>query len=714
MPVAALPATDPSLRHLAARLGIVDERVRLAVERRRAQDPDPDDRFRGLYISDAQAAALLRPGAGPMATEPVPPDADAAARLDAAEHEADTAEAVGADLRLRRLARAFDLSPLDVEILLVTLAPDLDPRFERLYGYLNDDVSRRRPTIGLALALCGIGGASGPGRARLAASGPLVIGGLVEVEDPDRPFLGRALRVPDRVVAHLLGDDDPDETLAALLLAPVPADPTAGEDLARALAAGARLVFLHEAPGGDAAGAAAAAFATTGVPRPVVLDLAALDAPEDPRPLAAAAVREARLIGAGLVAGPVEGLAERAPAALRTLADAPCPVVLHGTHGWDPAWSRRVALSLTATAAPPEARRSAWEVVLGDPNPNPGTAEEAGTLDVPPYRLSVAQIARAAESARLHAAAAGRSIRARDVGAGVRSQNAAGLERLARRIEPTAAWADLVLPTPVVDQLRDLADRARNRELVLDEWLLGTGSRGRGLTALFAGDSGTGKTLSAEVMAGELGLDLYVIDLSTVVDKYIGETEKNLDRIFSQADRVNGVLLFDEAEALFGKRTEVRDAHDRYANVEVAYLLQRMEHFDGTAILTTNLRSNLDEAFTRRLDVMVDFPMPEEADRRLLWELHLDGALPLADGLDLGFLARRFRLSGGNIRNIVLTAAHRAAATGQVVTMDDLVRATDREYRKLGRLSTEAEFAPYFHLVRTPQGGRDGTVRTAN
>jgi hypothetical protein len=712
MAVMALPATDPSLRHLAARLGIVDDRVRHAVGRRRATDPDPDDRFRGLYISDAQAAALLRPGAGPMATEPVPPDADGAARLAAAEREADAAEAAGADLRLRRLARAFDLTPLDVEILLVTLAPDIDPRFERLYGYLNDDVSRRRPTIGLALALCGIGGASGPGRARLAASGPLASGGLVAVEDPDRPVLGRALRIPDRVVAHLLGDDEPDESLAALLLAPSPADAPAGEDLARALAAGARLVFLREAPGGDAACAAAAAFAGIGAPRPVVLDLAALDALEDPRPLAAAAVCEARLIGSGLVAGPVEVLAQRAPAALRTLAEAPCPVVLHGTHGWDPAWSRRVALALPAAAASPEARRSAWQLVLGVGDPD--ADEDAGSLDVPSYRLSVAQIAHAAESARLHAAAAGRSIGARDVGAGVRSQNAAGLERLARRIEPSAGWADLVLPTPVVDQLRDLADRARNRELVLDGWGLGTGSRGRGLTALFAGDSGTGKTLSAEVMAGELGLDLYVIDLSTVVDKYIGETEKNLDRVFSQADRVNGVLLFDEAEALFGKRTEVRDAHDRYANVEVAYLLQRMERFDGTAILTTNLRSNLDEAFTRRLDVLVDFPMPEEPDRRRLWELHLDGPLPLADDIDLGFLARRFRLSGGNIRNIVLTAAHRAAATGHPVTMDDLVRATDREYRKLGRLSTEAEFAPYFHLVRTPEGGLDGTVRTAS
>ena len=204
--------------------------------------------------------------------------------------------------------------------------------------------------------------------------------------------------------------------------------------------------------------------------------------------------------------------------------------------------------------------------------------------------------------------------RRRHLERGARAQNAAGLERLARRIEPVGDWDDLVAAgaTSTASSASSTA-RARHRDRVLGEWGMGGGGgRGRGITALFAGDSGTGKTMSAEVVAGELGLDLYVIDLSTVVDKYIGETEKNLDRIFTEADRVNGVLLFDEADALFGKRSEVKDARDRYANVEVAYLLQRMESFDGLAILTTNLRANVDEAFIRRLDAIVDFPMPEE------------------------------------------------------------------------------------------------------
>ena len=183
------------------------------------------------------------------------------------------------------------------------------------------------------------------------------------------------------------------------------------------------------------------------------------------------------------------------------------------------------------------------------------------------------------------------------------------------------------------------------------------------------------------------------------MNKYIGETEKNLDRVFSEADRVNGVLLFDEADALFGKRSEVKDARDRYANVEVAYLLQRMEQFDGMAILTTNLRANVDEAFLRRLDAIVDFPLPEVDDRRRLWERNLSSDAPKADGIDLDFLARRFSLTGGNIRNVAVGAAFLAADDGRAISMEDLVRETAREYRKLGRLCTEAEFGSWFALV---------------
>jgi hypothetical protein len=456
---------------------------------------------------------------------------------------------------------------------------------------------------------------------------------------------------------------------------PVPIADIDSEDLARALRFGCRLVYVQ-----DRLGAATLAFAVGGVQatgrQALAVDFERLAPAADLAQVALALTRSARLHDAVLVAGPIEHLLERDLWAVRSMAEADVPTVLFGTRAWDPAWSRRTPLVVD----PPD--------IVGDFAPGL------------PFRLTPEQAERARAAAELQATAMGEPVTLRHLAAGARAQNASGLERLALRISPKAGFDDLVLPETVFRQLHDIVARVRYRSRVLGEWgMRRAAGKGRGVTALFAGDSGTGKTLSAEVVAGALGLDLYVIDLATVIDKYIGETEKNLDRIFREADRVNGVLLFDEADAIFGKRSEVHDAHDRYANVEVAYLLQRMERFDGIAILTTNLRANLDDAFLRRLDALVDFPTPDEPSRRLLWERHLPGHLLLDDEVDLEFLARAFDLPGGNIRNISVAAAFLAAAEDRLITMVDLIRATAREYRKLGRLCVEAEFGPYFTIV---------------
>jgi hypothetical protein len=690
-------AGDLSLAHLFARLGITEMRVRAAVDRRRAGDPDPDDRFRGLYISDSQVDELL-------AGQPAPwvPDeagASAATAQAAVEADADEAERSGTDLRLRRLARSFGLQPLDIELLLIALAPDLDPRFERLYGYLHDDVSRRRASAGLALELGGTGSSPGasPWRVRLGPHAPLVTQGLLVLEDVDRPFLSRSLRVPDRVVAHLLGDDSADPVVAEFLVDSPPTEIGDVDMLTRAIEASVPLVYIRERPGASGHTLARAALARLARPA-VELDLGRLGQSDDPRVVAAAAAREAGLRDAGIVVGPIEALAELGGAAVRAFAESRPGVVLVGTRAWDPSWSRVPPLLLDAPMATVAQRHELWLSTLGDDAPS---AFDPAAVTVA-FRLAPEQIRRAAQAARRASSAAGRTMTVADVSAGARAQNAAGLERLARRIEPAVGWPDLVLPPSVEAQLRELTARARHRDKVVDEWGMGQrGPRARGITGLFAGDSGTGKTMSAEVLARDLDFDLYVIDLSTVVDKYIGETEKNLDRIFTEADRVNGILLFDEADALFGKRSEVKDARDRYANVEVAYLLQRMDSFDGVAILTTNLRTNVDDAFTRRLDAIIDFPMPEEDDRRRLWEANLPPRVPREGGIDMGFLARRFKVSGGNIRNICVTAGYLAAADDRPISMADLVRATDREYRKLGRLTVQAEFGEYFELVST-------------
>ena len=406
--------------------------------------------------------------------------------------------------------------------------------------------------------------------------------------------------------------------------------------------------------------------------------------------------REAGLIGAGVVAGPIEVLIARGLPAVRAFSEMPATVILVGARTWDPAWARDVPFICEAPIPDAAHRAELWRRNLNGDTP-PGL-DLAGTMAQ--FRLTAEQVHRAARAARMEAHAREVPLDEDELKAGARAQNAAGLERLARRIQPAVGFADLVLPPDTMAQLKELLTRARYREQVLDVWKMGGPSaRRRGLTALFAGPSGTGKTMAAEVLAGELGLDLYTVDLATVVDKYVGETEKNLDRIFAEAERVNGVILFDEADALFGKRSEVSDAHDRYANVEVAYLLQRMELFDGIAILATNLRANLDEAFTRRLDSLVDFPEPEEEYRRQLWERSLGTAMPRADDLDLGFLAESFQLAGGAIRNIVVAAAYAAAEHGRPLSMAHLIRATQREYLKMGRLCVESEFGPYYPLL---------------
>lgn len=693
-------AGDPNLRHLLARAVAVEQRIRRAVEARQLTDPDPDDAFRGLYLTDENIARLLDENEARAFPYPVP---DATANHvpgSAPDHVPGSAPGCGEEAAqqsgLTSLADEFGLTTLDIEILLITLVPDLDDRFEAFYGYLNDDVTRRRPSIGLALGLCGLSPADQVARGRLSARAPLREGRLLLVEDLDRPFLSRALRVPDRVTAHLLGDDTPDPRLADLL-APWHAVPGVGDPapLAAALARGTPLAYLREDQGG-AGTALAASVLTHAGHRVLGLDLARLA--EDPAPAEAvrSLVREARLTGAGLVCAPIDAVCREHPELLRLLTATPVPTVLVGRAPWDAAWSAAPPLLLHAprvgTLDPgrPVDRR------VRRPRPR-NHRRGPPALAVPPHPGTD----HPRRPGRRPDHAPGRRHPHPDhVRQGARAQNAAGLDRLARRIEPTVTWNDLVLPPDTHAQLRELTARARHRDRVLGEWgMRPGGGRGRGVSALFAGDSGTGKTMSAEVIAADLGLDLYTVDLATVIDKYVGETEKNLERIFSEAAGVNGVLLFDEADAIFGKRSDVKDAHDRYANVESAYLLQRMESFDGLAILATNLRANLDDAFTRRLDLVIDFPVPDPEQRLVLWERCLGPALPRDKDLDLAFCAENFELAGGNIRSIAVTSAYLAADTGEPVTMPTLIHAIQREYQKLGRLTLASEFGPYLGLL---------------
>ncbi|MGP8297842.1 ATP-binding protein [Streptomyces inhibens] len=664
-PTAARPrdpgAAGPT-RALLDRLDGLRKTVTALVEHRSVDDPTANDPLRGLYVSEEAVRRLLHTWPHPA------PDA-------AVRPAGPTGWPQDTDDRLARTAGRLRLTELDTAVVLIALAPDLDRAFEPLYGYLNDDVSRRRATVGLALDLCGVPAHLPEARARFHLSAPLRALGLLTVEEADRPLLTRSLCVPDRLTAHLLGDDTPDTALLGRLLPMPDALPTAEHDeafvqrLATRLGEGPFTAYLREHREGDALVALTSALHTAGV------DALRFSGSADHVP---ELLREARLSGRAVV---VCGLPDQPGPMVSELTRATdVTVLLADPRPYDPQWSAHDPLVLQAPRHP-AGGAAAWRTALG---PAADGFDVAGT--VAPYHLGGERIGRAARAAAALAAFDGTPLTAAHVRLAARQQSASGLEQHARRVRPEVDWQDLVLPDAPLAQLRELALRARHRDRVLGDWRLSAGGgRGRGVIGLFAGESGTGKTLSAEVIAADLGVDLYVVQLSSIVDKYVGETEKNLERIFTEADRTDAVLLFDEADAVFGKRSEVKDSHDRYANLESAYLLQRLESFDGIALLTTNLRANIDDAFTRRLDLVVDFPFPDAGQRLALWR-HGLSHVPRAEGIELGSLAQGFELAGGSIRSAVVTAAYLAAGRDQSVGASDLWEGARREYRKAGRL----------------------------
>jgi SpoVK/Ycf46/Vps4 family AAA+-type ATPase len=335
----------------------------------------------------------------------------------------------------------------------------------------------------------------------------------------------------------------------------------------------------------------------------------------------------------------------------------------------------------------PSGQRQLWTEALGDAAPSLADGIEALAAQFRFSAETIASIATVAKAAESPDDSQQQSARLWNA---CRVHSRPRLETMAERIVPCATWDDLVLPETQVKTLRQLASQSRHRMTVLETWgFAAKGRRGLGLSALFSGPSGTGKTLAAEVLANELNLDLYRIDLSSVVSKYIGETEKNLKQVFDAAETGGVLLLFDEADTLFGKRAEVKDSHDRYANIEVGYLLQRMESFQGLAILTTNLKTSLDKSFQRRLRFSVDFPFPDSAQREAIWTRVFPSLTP-TNALEPSRLAA-LNMTGGNIRNIALNAAFLAAESGQSVGMAHLLEATQLEAAKIDRPIAEME-----------------------
>ncbi|WP_051275048.1 ATP-binding protein [Cellulomonas sp. URHD0024] len=586
---------------------------------------------------------------------------------------------------LAAVGDVFGLSTTDRALLEVALLAELHPSAHLLMGLLSGDEGPARPTAALALELVGASVVDGAARARLTDDGPLQRRGLLTLEGDD-VLLARRLRVPDRVVARLLGSYRVPDLVARVLRDPQPVDVEGYLDVAAALALGEQLVWVHS-PIGTAGTALAVAACRHVEVTCLVADLERL--PVTPglgtdlglvRETTRALVLEAGLDGSVLVLAGAHLAAE-----LLGELDAVVPVIAVGRSPWDPRWAIGLPAAVVAGRLSQGERAEQWHRVVG---------EHATTRDVLTLRMTPEEISAVGRRAETDAARDGRTVEPDDVRMAARRLGNTHGPRVRTSGSP-ATLDDLVLPARTRHEVERLIGWARDRDdvLALGE-LQGKGGKGAGICALFSGSPGTGKTLAAHVVADSLGMDLFQVDLSAVVDKYIGETEKNLEKVFTQAESLNAVLFFDEADSLFGSRSSVSDAKDRYANQEVSYLLQRMEASEGITVLATNLRGNLDPAFARRLHFMIHFPDPDELTRRMLWEHHL-AQLPQTDPddpMDVEFLAASVELAGGDIRNIVLAAAYDAVAVHRLVGMRDVRAATVREMAKLGRRTNDARW----------------------
>ncbi|GAM10190.1 putative AAA family ATPase y4kL [Geobacter sp. OR-1] len=674
-------AYNNACEHLRDELQRVDLLIRRHLARHdTGGEPGLPERFRGLVITGDEIASIL-------ARPPAYCDPCASGRADGLEldtelrsHEALIASRVaasarqGIDLPLCRLAAAFGLSSLETCALTICIAPEIDARYERLYAYLHDDVTRKLPTPGLIIDLLAVSAEErGTARLTFGLDSPLFHQRLLScaATSEETPLLSRPLRIDERISCFLLGSEAIDSRIAPFAAMHTDLDrdliTLAEADQQRLLKFGRRyserhqgegVLFCFHGPAGTGRKAMAGEICQhLGVPL-LMVAIGELDHDASAfREGVDRIVREALLQNAGLCLHSGDELLNdrddrhRLQYLARQLVRFPRPVFIVAAASVRPGSLFRGAHLLSVAFPVPDLRqrKEFWEregglglrVAAGV-----DFGALAGRFGFTPGQIRDAVAAAEDLSRWQHPESP--QITEDDLYAASRDHSNPKLSELARKIVPRSGWDDLVLPPDRIAQLAELCRHSRYRHIVYGEWGFDQKlSYGKGLSALFTGPPGTGKTMAAEVIAIDLRLELYKIDLSQVVSKYIGETEKNLDRIFSEAATGNAILFFDEADALFGKRSEVKDAHDRYANIETGYLLQKMEEYEGIAILATNLRGNMDEAFVRRIHFIVEFPFPQERERQAIWEKIWPEATPLDARLDMGLLARRFEIAGG-------------------------------------------------------------------
>jgi len=630
-------------------------------------------------------------------------------------------------LPLMQLGRCFHLSQFELRMLIICLAPQIDVRYEKLYAYLQNDLTQRCPGVDLILnLLCQNSGDRLQKMRYLQATGSLRHFYLIEniLDNPGNFYGPPLLKVDSRIISYVLEHSTVDPRVVHFLHFRPPFNwnevvvnkklQTRLQQLFQLIINNTfqhhPIIYLHGMPGTGKKTLAQAICSELGIKLAVVDVRSILPKPDTFQEKARLILREGLLQSCAIYFDHLEEMEkadEENPNFLRWLIQEIHDlgwIVFLGSQKSPPAQLLKLANIYPVEILAPDF--TAQKILWGNLLNGISRAVDFPELEeiTTRFNLTGGQIFNAVKLARQTAVVRDPQniqISFDDLLASCRAQSQPKLASLARKIEPHLKWNDIILPEEQMQQLDELINQVKQKQRVMGEWGFAEKlALGRGLTALFAGPSGTGKTMAAEIVANELGIDLFKIDLSAVVSKYIGETEKNLNRIFTEAEHSNAILFFDEADALLGKRSEVKDAHDRYSNIEIAYLLQKMEEYEGITILATNLRQNIDEAFTRRIRFIIEFPFPDEASRLRIWQGIFPKKTPLTPQINLKFLARQFKMSGGNIRNIALSATFLAASNGQKVSMEHLILATKREFNKMGKICGQNEFGEYYELIQ--------------
>jgi AAA+ superfamily predicted ATPase len=676
---------------------------------------DPLQSYQGMVISDFQADRLLANNNNLQAEDQFYRDDPEGTALTKSianmktdlDERAIALKAEGIVPAINMMASLFGLNYFEKNVLLLCLAPEIDPSFRRIYAYVQDDVNLANPTPHLALDLFG-DKKDMAGWESFLPEAPLRRFRLVNLGTSSPAGSMSPLIMDERITGYLRGINLIDRRIAEMIRPLQPSHLSSShqdliERMVRILKSGAYSLLPAInliGPKGVGKGTFAQALCERLGFRLCSLDLKRLSSlgPEK-MDLFSLLEREAVLSQLALDLD-LSGLdlddKQLINSAKEIIEKLGVFLVVSSPKRWQ---AERDLLTVQVPKPNSEEQSILWRQALEDQ----GIYKDIGVESlVQQFDLGPQAIEKAVLEARKIAmmrSSGKEKVLPSDLWQACREQASFQMEELAQHIRSPYTWDDIVLSEDVFRQLQEIASQVEQRAQVYERWgfrkLL---SHGRGISALFSGASGTGKTMAAEILANHLNLDLYRIDLAGVVSKYIGETEKNLKKVFDSAEESGAILFFDEADALFGKRTEVKDSHDRYANIEVNYLLQRMEDYRGLAILATNRKSALDKAFLRRLRFLVDFQFPGPESRRQIWQKVFPPEAEVND-LDCDALAR-MEVSGGNIRNIALNAAFLAAGEGKAIGMDQVMHAARREYAKIDKMVSESEFGAYYRGKR--------------